>query len=259
MNDGTELEVNTSAVEPNEYFKILKSKIQNASQEKLKSQLDVIGEQLIYARNIGQQKFLEQLSFTWDTILKEQILLSYGISEYVYKDDIKYFLDNVTPKNSIKIIELERYPRAIPLDVLKEIDEVKNKNIFDHYCVVFTDFTDNTYQSDEDKETISRNKDPIVFGYFKQNETGIKHDRFYYIADWVDEHCDLTFTKMIEKMSELHMATPSKTISTDSSYLQEIVNNTLSEIKIKHNIKNRNQFVSMAEEPKSWFKRIFGK
>ena len=27
----------------------------------------------------------------------------------------------------------------------------------------------------------------------------------YFIADWVDEYCDLTFDKLIEKMSEVGM------------------------------------------------------
>lgn len=254
-----EIEVNTDAVEPSDYFKILKGKIKNVSEDDLKSQLSVIGEQLIAARNIGQQTFLEKLAFTWETILKEQILLKCGITQYVYKDDIKYFLDNIKPQNSIKIIELERYPRAIPLDVLHRVNDVKSKNIFDEFCVVFTDFTSEKYQSEEDKKVIERNKDPIIFGYFKQKETGLKHDRFYFVADWEDENCDLTFTRMIEKMSAMNMKKPDKVINNDVTYLQEIVNNTLADIKTNYENKYQKTPTVKVEEHKSWFKRVFGK
>ena len=52
------------------------------------------------------------------------------------------------------------------------------------------------------KEEIRR--DPILFGTFEQRIDGIYDicDRFYYIGDWEDEYCDLTLTKMVQKMSE---------------------------------------------------------
>ena len=40
-----------------------------------------------------------------------------------------------------------------------------------------------------------RNKDPILFGQLE-----FQPKRLYYIADWIDEHCDLTLDKFVEAM-----------------------------------------------------------
>ena len=56
----------------------------------------------------------------------------------------------------------------------------------------------------KDVKTEQIRKDPILFGTFEQKINGIYDicDRFYYIGDWEDEYCDLTLTKMVQKMSE---------------------------------------------------------
>ena len=51
-----------------------------------------------------------------------------------------------------------------------------------------------------------RDKDPILFGVFK-NDTNVA-DRFYFLGDWVDEYCDLTLDKMIEKYKEYNNESP---------------------------------------------------
>jgi len=174
-----EIEINDKSIEPKEYFTVLKGRINKSSKDKLRKQLDVLGEQIIMAKKIGQENFLNKLSFCYKTILKEQELLARGVEDFVYKDDIKSFIDKVEPKNSIKIIELSRYQRAIPIDNLKIIEETKKWNLFDDYCVVFTDFTDNNYQTEEERKLVERNRDPIVFGYFKEKQSGAHLDR-----DW---------------------------------------------------------------------------
>ena len=218
-----EFEVNEEAIEPKDYFKVLKSKLKKSEKNKLEAQLDSLGEQIIHARQVGQKNFLERLSFCYDVILKEQLLLANGHESFVYKEDIKVFLDKVTPKNSIKIIELSRYPRAIPVDNLKAIEAVQKLKVFDDFCVVFTDLSGEDYATPKEKKFVQRNRDPVVFGYFKDKESSTQHERFYFITDWEDEYCDLTFTKMIEKMGNIGIKNPEKKIGVDHKYLAEIV------------------------------------
>ena len=215
------IEVQEDAVEPKEYFKILKDKTKKAEKERLANQLEVIAEQIIAAKSVGQKNFLERLGFCYETIIKEQQLLSRGLSSFVYKEDVKAFLDKVKPKNSIRIIELERYPRAIPLKNLKDIERIKKWELFDDFCVVFTDFTGSSHSTKEEREFVKRNRDPVVFGYFKNKNE--QHERFYFVTDWEDEHCDLTFTKMIEKMADAGIKNPEKKISTDHNYILNLV------------------------------------
>lgn len=239
MND-ISLEIDETALEPKDYFKVLKGKLNSQTEKDLTNQLNVLAEHILAAKKINQKKFLEKLSFTYQTILKEQILLAAGFSKFVYKDDIKDFIDKVKPAKSVKIIELERFPRAIPLSVMENIKKVQDLEIFSGFVVVFTDFTDSDHSTKKEREVIQRNRDPIVFGYFKSNpedvsmgtSTGLTHERFYFVDDWEDEFCDLTFAKMVAKMSEsgVHME---RTISTEYAYLNEIVTETLEEMKPK--------------------------
>jgi hypothetical protein len=250
------VEVNNDAIEPDDYFKVLKSKLTKNQKDKLDKQLDVIAEQLTAANRVGQKNLLQRLAFTYDTLVKEQELLAVGVDTFVLKSDIQTFIDKVKPANSVKIIELERYPRAIPLKVLKEIERVKKLELFDDYCVVFTDYTDNDYKTEEEKEIVARNKDPVVFGYFKNKSQGFRHDRFYFIADWVDEYCDLDFTTMIERMSDQGIKNPEHKISTDDKYIRELVETVKKDME-----KNPNNNLSIFVEPKQTFweriKKVF--
>lgn len=227
----TDITINKEAIEPKDYFKILKDNVKKSVKDKLEAQLEALGSQIIHARDVGQKNFLERLSFVYDVITKEQILLAQGIDRFVYKEDIKSFLGIIEPKNSIKIIELSRYPRAIPIENLKVIQEAKEMNIFDDFCVVFTDLTGQDYQTPEEKQFVAKNRDPIVFGFFKDKPTATQHERFYLITDWEDEYCDLTFTKMIERMAEAGLEKPEHHIGVDHKYLAEIVKEVRTEKK----------------------------
>lgn len=228
----TTVEVDPNAIEPKDYFKVLKGKLQHAKDDQLQNQLDVIAQQLVAANRIGQKKFLYQLAFTHKALVAEQKLLTHGVTQFVYKDDVKEFIDKVTPKNSVKIIELQRFPRAIPLDVQKRIEDVKNLNLFDDFLVVFTDFTGSDHKDKEEQKVIARNRDPIVFGIFFNEKTGLKHDRFYFVADWEDEYCDLTFSKMIAKMADMKINdNAAHVITTNHDYIQDLVMVALQEME----------------------------
>ena len=79
-----------------------------------------------------------------ESIEKEQKLVEMGITTFIYRDDIDFYIDSVArnrnqDKRPIKIIELERYEREIPDEIVNLIAEVKDK--FDQLYVVFTDYT----------------------------------------------------------------------------------------------------------------------
>lgn len=240
--------VNPEAIEPKDYFKVLKGKLKKSLKEKLEKQLTVIAEQILEAKEINQKHFLHRLSFTYEVLMKEQLLLASGIDTFVYKDDVKVLLEKVTPKNSVRIIELDRYPRAIPSVELKKIKAAKDLGLFDDFCVVFTDFTGGDYTTEEEKKVVARNRDPVVFGFFKHEQTGFRHDRFYLVADWQDEFCELDFTSMVEKMAEVGIRNPVKKITTDDAYLREIVREAKEEMSKKKE--------HVVQENKTFFERL---
>lgn len=239
-------------IEPSEYFNELKSKLTVVQLSDLENQIAAISDKILTAKKLGQKNMLHKLAFVRNTIIKEQVLLSNGLSTYVYKDDIVRFIENVVPRNSVKIIELERFPRVIPQDNADTI--LKYKELFDSICIVFTDFTDNEYKSEEDKAVISRNRDPIAFGYFKHDKANLRHERFYYITDWEDEYCDLTLTKLVEKLGEMGIKDVVKDIDT-SSYIDEIVRESIEELEEISDPRTLHTF--QRKEPENFITKFF--
>ena len=117
--------------------------------------------------------------------------------------DIDFYIDIVTNsrdrvKRPVKIIELERYEREIPDEIVEVID--KTKELFDQMYIVYTDYTG---KEERKIEAEQKQKDPILFGTFQNREKKVVVDRFYYLGDWVDEFCDLTLDKMVNETKKL--------------------------------------------------------
>ena len=178
-------------ISPSQYFDYLKGAKQNINNEQLKESYGVflkLGEK--YTKT-GQKESFKKLCFLANTLIKEEHLIELGVTTYVYKDKIEEYIENVASK-TVKIVELSRYMREIPDELIEVIE--KTRGIFDEFYVVFTDYTGKEERK-VDKER--RDKDPILFGCFK-NDRNVG-DRFYFLGDWVDEYCDLTLDKMIDE------------------------------------------------------------
>ena len=189
-------------IEPYEYFLLLKSKFSTTELNYLFNSLDYLLEQVNNAKRIQQKKLLEIIHFNSKNILREILLNIKGINKFVNREDLLEFIDYVQPEGSVKMIELERFHRTIPAEVVDRIAEVKSFNLFDKYFILFTDLTNQSFETSEEKDIIARNRDPIVFGYFKDNN-GWVGERFYPIADWEDEYCDLTLDKLTDQMVKM--------------------------------------------------------
>ena len=150
--------------------------------------------------------------------MKEEKLIEMGVSTYIYKSTIEDYIENVADK-TVKIVELSRYMREIPDELVETIE--KTREYFDEFYVVFTDYT-GTEERKVEKER--RDKDPILFGCFKNGNNVA--DRFYFLGDWVDEFCDLTLDKMVEEYKSQKGVSPTITekIPTTSEELIETLN-----------------------------------
>lgn len=242
----------TEEFEPTAYFEQLKSKLSEVQMADLESQIEALSEQILTAKELGQKNMLHKLSFVYQTILREKVLLINDINTYVYKEDIVRFIESVKPANSVKIIELERFPRVIPEENATKI--LKYKEFFDEVCIVFTDFTEDNHESEADKQIVNRNRDPIAFGYFKNASANLRHDRFYFITDWEDEYCDLTLTKLVEELGKLGIKNPTKAIQSENSkHINEVVNEALAEAEQLATVPRRVGF----EEKQNFITKLF--
>lgn len=175
---------------PSEYFAKLKDAKQNITEEKLHNTYDVILRLADKYNRTGQKRSLGKLKFLAQVLCEEEKLLALGVTTFIYRSTIEDYIDHVA-NDVVKIIELSNYMREVPDEVAEVIG--KTKDIFDEFYVVFTDYTGREERRVEQER---RDKDPILFGCFK--EGSFVADRFYFLGDWVDEHCDLTLDKLVD-------------------------------------------------------------
>lgn len=235
-------------LDPQVYFEQLKQKKKTTTDKFLTDFYTVIQAELGKAMVTGQEFLVRRLAFATSIVTKERELLQKGIDVYVLKDDIVEYIETVS-KKAVKIIELERYPRAIPSEVVAKVQELKDMNVFDRFYIVYTDYTD---EVSKQVAAESRRRDPILFGAFEQKLEGIwdVFDRFYFIADWEDEYCDLTLSKMVAAMSEKNKDILHNT--------ESIKNPTEEEVRAYINALNerdKNRFM-LRPQKKSFFQKV---
>lgn len=245
MDELREMRTTESELTPQQYFDAIKERKHQITDEGLTKVYDNCIELLNKYKVTGQKKGMQKLLFHLECIEKEREIVKMGINTFVYRDDIDYYIDNVS-KNIVKVIELENYEREIPDEIVDVIAAVKDK--FDHLYVVFTDYTGKVERQVEKER---REKDPILFGSFQSGETSTLIDRFYYLGDWEDEYCDLTLDKMVNETEKVGKRNIVKNISTpeDIKELKKQLS-TLSE-------KNGNFIISNSlPEKQGFFKNI---
>lgn len=204
-------------ITPSQYFDYLKDAKKTVTTDALKESYDVFVKLAEKYNKLGQRESLKKLVFLAETLKKEEKLIEMGITTYVYKDTIEDYITNVASK-AVKIVELSRYMREVPDELVDTVE--KTKDIFDEFYVVFTDYTG---KEERKVEKERRDKDPILFGVFKNSQCVA--DRFYFIGDWIDEFCDLTLDKMVEEYKKKKEVSPTmeSKIPTTSDELVELL------------------------------------
>ena len=169
-------------ITPSQYFENLKNAKQTITTDALKNSYSIFIKLAKKYDELGQTEFktesLKKIDFLVDVLSKEEKLIEIGVTTFIYKDVIEDYIENIADK-TVKIIEMSRYMRKIPDDLVEVVD--KTKDLFDEFYVVFTDYTG---QEERKVEKEHRDKNPILFGVFK-NGSNVS-DRFYFLGDWVD-------------------------------------------------------------------------
>lgn len=186
-----------SEMSPAEYFEKLKSKRETMTDEKLNHVYENAMSLMKRYKITGQKLAMKKLLFYIDKIEKERELVKLGFCDYIYKDTIEDYIDNIAD-GVVKIVELENYERDLPDNVIDIVEKVHD--IFTDLYVIFTDYTGRVERK---VKAHRREKDPILVGGFMNKDTMGLSDRLYLLADWVDPYCDLTLEKMITEMKKV--------------------------------------------------------
>ena len=177
---------------PTQYFDMLKDMKKGITEDDINNVLNNCLELMKKPRITGQKKMAKKIYEQAQILMKELTVVKAGFDVYVLREDILHYIDKIA-KKTVKIIELENYEREIPDDVIDKF--TKAQPYFDEFLILFTDYTG------EAERTISkekRDKDPILFGCIHHpTKDKVITNRMYFIADWVDEYCDLTLEELV--------------------------------------------------------------
>ena len=190
-------------LEPNELFDYIKKSRIVWDTTQIEKDVKVLIRKMQKAKLLFQKKLLKKLKLKAEILLKERVLVENGITKVVNGKDLKIFIDKLKDDHQehIALIELERYMREIPNEVMEDIQKALALEVFDDIVILYTDFSEEGDEKTPEEQTvIDRNKDPIAFGIFYDDTNERIFERLYYITDWVDEYCDLTMDKYMDTM-----------------------------------------------------------
>lgn len=183
-------------VKPQHYFRFIKSKLTVMEQDKLQRRLTNLKLMVVDAQDLDQRALYEKLCEVLAVVVRESEAVACGIDTWIDKKTIEKFRLKVVGK-VVKFESFDKFPRLVPKAPKAKIAAAMRKNLFDEYWILYVDYTgDKQEELKTNKEKI-RNKDPIVFGRYLYQP-----DRYYAIADWVDEHCDITLDKIVDVLSK---------------------------------------------------------
>ena len=145
------------------------------------------------AKKMGQTALCEKLLAMIVINKLESILLSYGYGKKITEQQVVDFVKKTD--KGVDLCYIKNFSRPIPSDVIEKKVELDELHVFDNYCILYYDPSGKSYKkTQEELEEEKRKKsDPILFGMIRGSRN------LYYVADWVDEYCDLTLEKFIKE------------------------------------------------------------
>lgn len=170
------------------YFKYVKGRLKKSHEAELRVRLDNLMKLAKTCVETGQDALADQILREQAVTIRTQEVASAGYGSYVDIDTIRKY----STKTSVVMDDLSRFPRPIPTNVRDVIKKVKATKLFDSLVVLHHNPTQEEITSTKDKIIT---KDPILFG-----KIAFLPDRYFFVVDWIDEVCDLTFGKFINTL-----------------------------------------------------------
>lgn len=197
--------------EDEKYIDVLQffSMVKTSSKESVATYRDRVSDYLKSMHNAvttGQIALVEDLLRGLVTNKYESVLFAEGLYYVVNEQQMVSFVRQC--EKGIKLEYVKNFTRPMPQDVVDKIAKINQLEVFDNYVVLYYDPDGKIYKETAKEE--AKRKDPIIFGVIAGS------NKLYYVADWIDEYCDLTLEAFIDAIGvnkdELHMDyDPSKT------------------------------------------------
>lgn len=184
-----------------QFFSLVKA----SSKDSVATYRDRVSDYLTAVHNAvttGQTALMEDLLRGLVTNKYESVLFAENLYYVVTEEQMVSFVKQC--ERGIKLDYIKNFTRPLPQEVVSKIERVNQLEVFDNYVVLYYDPDGKIYKETAREE--AKRRDPIVFGVIAGST------KLYYIADWVDEYCDLTLEKFIDaigvKLEEAYMDYP---------------------------------------------------
>lgn len=171
-----------------EFFADIPFKKLNQSKELVKYYEDA----LLHVEKTGQYALKDKLKNILNVVKAEILLLDNDLVKYVLDEQIVELFTKLKSDSKLKLTWIRNFVKIIPSDVLKLKEKTDELGVFDNYVILhFDPNNDATALTEAEKKA---KEDPILFGVIQNS------NKLYYVADWVDDYCDLTLEKMFETL-----------------------------------------------------------
>ena len=142
------------------------------------------------ATNIGQTALQEELIRGLITNRYESVLYAEGCYYAVTEEQVAKFASQC--EKGLKLSYLKNFSRPIPQEVIDKVAKMNELEVFDNYVVLYYDPEGTVYKETAYEE--AKRRDPIIFGVIAGSK------KLYYVADWIDEYCDLTLDAFVDAL-----------------------------------------------------------
>lgn len=129
----------------------------------------------------------------------EGALFTNGFKQYQTQEGLINFIKQC--KKGLCLTEIDNFDRVIPDEPAKLLEKAENLKVFDNYFILHYDKKKgaNPFYTEKEKP---KPKDPILFGVIQGS------DKLYFIADWIDEFCDLTYKDILKNGTDYKLKKP---------------------------------------------------
>ena len=142
------------------------------------------------ATNTGQTALQEELIRGLITNRYESVLYAEGCYYAVTEEQVAKFASQC--EKGLKLSYLKNFSRPIPQEVIDKIARMNELEVFDNYVILYYDPEGKIYKETTREE--AKRRDPIIFGVIAGST------KLYYVADWIDEYCDLTLDAFVDSL-----------------------------------------------------------
>jgi hypothetical protein len=180
-----------NGIHPRLYFRYVKSKLGIMEMRAFKRQMKQLEKMADEYAQLGQEALSEECIKQFIVLSREAALFACGFKVFLTEEELNKFRHDV--RVPVRITPLKNFSRVIPKAAAEKIKMSLVKKLFDEVVIVHIDQKGAIKETE--KERITRERDPIAFGRLQYSE------RYYFIADWEDEHDDLRLSDIIKKLS----------------------------------------------------------